>query len=340
MTVYKRNTGEGGTAGAVTATAATALPDRFSFLAGDTSVITLDAAAAFHGSLGYKIAHQSGKARALAWSGNSTSSQAAFRYYTKWSATPPTPSFLLGVIVGSVTGLGLYLGADGRPFVQSAAGTLSTSPTALAVDTWYRVEAAISVGTSTTTGQVKAAVYAGDSTTAIWSYDSGATTNAGYASGTVVASVQYGKMSGSTWAAEQFFDDLAMDVDTVALIGPPPSNVAPTVNAGVDQTVDSYAAVTLTATASDSDGTIASYAWAQTAGPAVTLAGTGASRAFKAPGVATDTALTFQVTATDNAGATATDTIVVTVREATTRVWSGAAWAPAEILRWDGGAWV
>ena len=63
----------------------------------------------------------------------------------------------------------------------------------------------------------------------------------------------------------------------------------------------------------DSDGTIASYAWAQTGGtPTVTLSGANtATPSFTAPaGPAT---LTFTLTVTDNDGATDTDSVQVTV---------------------------
>src|SRR6185436_1618840 len=70
---------------------------------------------------------------------------------------------------------------------------------------------------------------------------------------------------------------------------PPPQNVAPTASAGTNQTVTSGVQVTLNGTASsDSDGTIASYAWTQTGGaPAVTLANSTSSQpTFTAPTVA------------------------------------------------------
>src|SRR4051794_2530534 len=69
---------------------------------------------------------------------------------------------------------------------------------------------------------------------------------------------------------------------------PPRPNVVPSANAGADQSVIGGTTVTLDGTgSSDSDGTVALYAWTQTSGPAVTLASaTTAQTAFTAPTVA------------------------------------------------------
>lgn len=95
------------------------------------------------------------------------------------------------------------------------------------------------------------------------------------------------------------------------------SNVAPTANAGTDQTgVEPYATVTLNGTgSSDSDGTIASYAWTQTAGTTVTLSSsTAASPTFTAPAKVAAGTLTFSLVVTDNLGATSTaDTVNVAI---------------------------
>jgi len=89
-------------------------------------------------------------------------------------------------------------------------------------------------------------------------------------------------------------------------------NAAPLANAGGDQTVTAGANVALTGTGTDANGTVASYAWTQTAGTAVTLAGgTTAAASFTAP--ATAGMLVFQLTVTDNQGATSTDTVNVSV---------------------------
>jgi len=92
--------------------------------------------------------------------------------------------------------------------------------------------------------------------------------------------------------------------------------VAPIANAGPAQAVTSGATVTLNGTASsDSDGTIASYTWTQTAGTAVTLTnGTSSQPTFISPTVSAATTLTFSLQVRDNRGATsAASTVNVTV---------------------------
>jgi predicted extracellular nuclease len=90
-------------------------------------------------------------------------------------------------------------------------------------------------------------------------------------------------------------------------------NQTPFANAGANQTVNEGASVTLNgAASSDPDGSIASYAWTQTSGPAVTLQNANtATPSFTAPHQAGT--LTFALTVTDNEGATASAATQVTV---------------------------
>jgi uncharacterized repeat protein (TIGR01451 family) len=95
-------------------------------------------------------------------------------------------------------------------------------------------------------------------------------------------------------------------------------NRGPVANAGPDQTVRHNAkTVTLDGSASyDPDGTIASYRWQQVSGHPVTLANaSSAAASFPMPkGISpVPTALLFRLTATDNAGGAASDTVVITV---------------------------
>jgi hypothetical protein len=96
------------------------------------------------------------------------------------------------------------------------------------------------------------------------------------------------------------------------------TNSPPVVAAGTDMTVNAGASVSLLATASDSDGNIATYNWTQSAGSPVTLTGNTTSTAqFRAPSGSTQSTYSFDVSVTDNDGATSTDTVTVTVRAAT-----------------------
>ena len=96
---------------------------------------------------------------------------------------------------------------------------------------------------------------------------------------------------------------------------PAPTNNAPNTNAGADQTVARNVAVTLAGTATDDAGTAAlTFTWSQTAGTAVTLAGSDSTTAtFTSPDVAADETLTFDLTATDAQGESDTDSVAVTV---------------------------
>ena len=93
-----------------------------------------------------------------------------------------------------------------------------------------------------------------------------------------------------------------------------PANRAPTANAGADQTVDPQTQVSLTGAGTDSDGSVASFAWSQVSGTAVALTGADqASASFTAPAVAVTSTLGFRLTVTDDDGATGIDDITVTV---------------------------
>jgi hypothetical protein len=92
------------------------------------------------------------------------------------------------------------------------------------------------------------------------------------------------------------------------------ANQRPTANAGAAQSVASGAVVTLNGSGTDSDGTIASFAWTQTAGGAVTLSSTStAAPTFTAPTVASATTLTFSLVVTDNRGLASNNNATVNV---------------------------
>jgi len=95
-------------------------------------------------------------------------------------------------------------------------------------------------------------------------------------------------------------------------------NIAPVANAGVDQTVEPAQVVILDAIASsDTDGTIATYSWIETTRTGVTLDDPSSnSPTFEAPSLSETANLQFQVTVTDDDGATSTDDVNITVNPA------------------------
>jgi hypothetical protein len=97
---------------------------------------------------------------------------------------------------------------------------------------------------------------------------------------------------------------------------PPPTNQAPVVSAGSPKTVTLPTnSVTLTGTASDPDGSIASYAWTKTSGPAATIASP-SSISTNVTGLTAGTYV-FNLRVTDNKGATANSNVTVTVGSGT-----------------------
>ena len=95
---------------------------------------------------------------------------------------------------------------------------------------------------------------------------------------------------------------------------PEPSNVAPTANAGVDMTVDENTTVTLSGTGTDSDGSVISYSWKQVSGTTATIVNSSnATASFIAPDIDSNEVLIFELSITDNKGATATDKVEILV---------------------------
>lgn len=114
------------------------------------------------------------------------------------------------------------------------------------------------------------------------------------------------------------------------------SNSAPTANAGVDKSAMELSTVTLNGSgSSDSDGTLASYQWTQVnnGAPSVNITNaTNANASFEAPDVATTTEFEFQLTVTDDGGASATDRLLI---EVTSLMPDANVTANAEVLSGD-----
>nr|WP_295865987.1 PKD domain-containing protein [uncultured Chitinophaga sp.] len=101
---------------------------------------------------------------------------------------------------------------------------------------------------------------------------------------------------------------------TVTVNGTPGTNQPPVANAGTDQTITlPVSSVTLDgSTSKDPDGSIASWKWEKVSGPAGGTIASATAASTKVTGLVAGTYV-FQLTVTDNAGATATARVTVTV---------------------------
>jgi hypothetical protein len=107
----------------------------------------------------------------------------------------------------------------------------------------------------------------------------------------------------------------ATAIDDVTVIVSPAPNVNPVANAGADQSITLPTNSTaLSGSGTDSDGTIASYAWAKVSGPTVTMSG--ANTASLSLSNLLEGTYVFRLTVQDNAGATAIDDVTVVVSPA------------------------
>lgn len=153
---------------------------------------------------------------------------------------------------------------------------------------------------------------------------------------TIIASSEY-KAAGAQlvdWTTTDDIQKVMFAIEVAAAAGG--SNVAPTANAGADQTnVEPYSTVTLSGSGSDSDGTIASYAWSKVSGPTPLSALSSASAAsptYKAtPNAITAQADVWRLTVTDNGGATGFDDVSVSMLAVTERAVIAGAEVPMEL---------
>lgn len=207
-------------------------------------------------------------------------------------------------------GAGGSASATSRFAVQNHAAIAITAPAdGATVGVAFSVEGTASPGPGAT-GAITVDVRvldSGDAPVMDW-------TRAAFANGAFDAAVS-GLAPGATYTIEARIREdvttLATDSITVTVL-----NNAPVADAGVDRTVDEGTPVALSATATDADGHAVRFAWEQTSGPSVPLAGADSQSAtFTAPQLDADATLGFEVTVTDEFGATGSDSVLVTVKD-------------------------
>jgi len=278
-------------------------------LSGTGTTLTFSTNAA-HGSLGYR--HNYAAVSSTAWQlfpGTAAAGRWVFRYYLQVSAVPTALDYLSKYRSSTAQLAVMTVGTDGKLILQNAAGagiTASRATNALAANTRYRVEVAITPGTTTSNGRLEYAYYLGDSGTAEFTYDSGTTQNAGT---TNCRDMRVGRDTAIISALIVDYDDLASNQLASGWIGAAyvasPSGVATaeafgtatvtvasggiTVSPSGIASVEAFGSATISATLAVAPGGIATAEAFGTAAVSTTLAvspsGIATSEAFGTPAV-------------------------------------------------------
>jgi hypothetical protein len=123
----------------------------------------------------------------------------------------------------------------------------------------------------------------------------------------------------TTVAIELSFDFSVIDSENVQVVDSVtisvlPVNDAPIVDAGINFTVSEQSLVELSGSAVDQDGSISSYNWEQISGPRIDLLNSDSPQpSFLAPQLINSTVVQLPVLVRDNEGATATDSVNVSI---------------------------
>ncbi len=187
--------------------------------------VTYSAEQTAHESLSYKMTPVSGSHARVEWRSLGTTS-AALRLYIYFTGFPPAITefaHLTTSAYATFTPLARFImNTDGRVHVFDMAGTMWNSTSPLSLNTWYRLEMLATIGATAGTGTINAAYYTLDSTTPIGSFS----TSSANLGTTPFGGLRVGKISSNAWATPMYVDDLAVQQNASAFIGPytpPPS---------------------------------------------------------------------------------------------------------------------
>lgn len=306
------NTLEGGTNGVAVSTGNSGGTSGNAFTYVTPAAPVFDSARAAHGSMSIRIPAGEDPCY-VQWEGAGWGSTAfaACAYFYFSAASGQDHILLRANSSGGTLAARVMINSARKLVLQYNNGstvTAWTSTESVPLNQWIRIE--FYVVRSATVGEIRAAFYPGDSVTATDSYASAATLNTGTAAITIAP---VGKFFNGTFA-DFWIDNPVVETAATGFIGPPVNN-PPTGTITANQTVAAAAAVTATVSATDADGSIASYAWtvvsgASTSTPALTGAST-ATVSLTAP--AAGNLVTLQCVVGDDAGGTLTLTTEVRV---------------------------
>lgn len=267
---------------------------------GSGAALAFSSATSAHGSQSYALTSSNGTGTYVEWNTFNDTAIAARTYFNIGSTLPNVGLRFIDIRSATTSLTRLSLNSSNRLFVQDYNGTNTkwTASAPLQVDTWYRLELAISV--SATTAKMKCAYYLGDSTTPVQVY----TTTTGNTGTENIATVRLGSGQGATWTGTTYFDDLAVSNQGGAeFIGPYSTTTRPGKPLNATATVSSgQAVVTFDEPAYTGGLAITGYTATSTPG-ALTASIVGPSAApITIPGLSNGTSYTFTVHATNSAG--------------------------------------
>lgn len=251
---------------------------------------------ASHGGMALR-SYGAGNRAFVGWSGIAAHTKFATRFYLRLPASPSAETQMFVVRNATAWVVGMNITATRTLRLTKGDGAAIYTSSALALDTWYRVEIRGEVGLTTSNGKVWFDVYLGDTGTSLGSYSSTAA-DLGTAS---LVNVRYGKQGASN-TVETLWDSIAYNnaistalgayVPTLAVVRPSSvddaggwTNTGGTSLASVlaDETDTTYAqskaaptsddpfTVSLNGTLAPGAVTVTTRAQADTASPATTL---------------------------------------------------------------------
>ncbi len=287
-----------------------------------TGSVTFSTTSPIHGSLSYTASAATQYTR---WSTTDTTVLTRVYFKTSDASLGATP-LRVGLTTGSVFISVMNSGLTGRIQLYSGSA-VATSPSAISSNTVYRLELYVKAGAGT--GELRAAVYEGNSTTAWW--DSGAQT------GRTVenpATILFGKFDSST--AQVSWDDTGAKTGSDATWGAwPAAGGVPTARTDGYVVVAPGGTFTLSGTTSSSpNGSITGWSWTSLwpSSGAPTLSGASTNTATGAAG-ANGSVYVYQLSITDSTAQTDTETVNVLVT-------NGGSGSGNSELVWNGTSWV
>lgn len=212
------NTASGGAVGATVTTANSGGASGVAFDFIDVTGTLVYSANQAHGINSVNSAG-TGTRSAFGWAGAAVipSKLQSFRAYLRVGLMPTLETQIVTPWNSAQYIAGVNLGSDGKLRVTARGGALLyTTTTVLALNTWYRVEFSVEVGTTASNGVIRFGLYSMDSTTALETVFTSSTVDLGT---TNVISWRMGKIS-TSGNADMLWDSIEVNMDSSALLGP------------------------------------------------------------------------------------------------------------------------